>query len=437
MVTKKTIKNNISVLLALLVFAPLSVQAVSIEDELKTMLKGHPKLKSAQSFGQSAAWDIERATDNYFPVFSINGESGPDKYTSDTTTFGQERKLDHTKVTYELRQNLFRGFRDEAAVSASRAEKKIADFLEDKITQDLILQGVSVYIDGLRVKQLDEIIDKKVGVANQLLGIRKRAKDSGAGTDVDVLEASLAMQKAYDERLVSEAERRAVEIRYAQLFNGNSLPEVMESVSLPAALQHKTVEQALQVALKNNPELAVARMRMEVARNEKKNSAGDYYPTLDLVGRRDYDRNLEGSEGKSLQKSVLLEMSWSFNLANQTGAAVSSAAEKISAAQFEYDSILKDVEQSVRLAHERYKNLSDRKALANQTLEIASNVLDSRIAQRKAGKVDQTLVIGAQARLLSAKHAAITTRFETLKSGFELAFATGVLTPAKLGISIK
>jgi len=437
MVTKKTIKNNISVLLALLVFAPLSVQAVSIEDELKTMLKGHPKLKSAQSFGQSAAWDIERATDNYFPVFSINGESGPDKYTSDTTTFGQERKLDHTKVTYELRQNLFRGFRDEAAVSASRAEKKIADFLEDKITQDLILQGVSVYIDGLRVKQLDEIIDKKVGVANQLLGIRKRAKDSGAGTDVDVLEASLAMQKAYDERLVSEAERRAVEIRYAQLFNGNSLPEVMESVSLPAALQHKTVEQALQVALKNNPELAVARMRMEVARNEKKNSAGDYYPTLDLVGRRDYDRNLEGSEGKSLQKSVLLEMSWSFNLANQTGAAVSSAAEKISAAQFEYDSILKDVEQSVRLAHERYKNLSDRKALANQTLEIASNVLDSRNAQRKAGKVDQTLVIGAQARLLSAKHAAITTRFETLKSGFELAFATGVLTPAKLGISIK
>jgi len=425
------------VLLALLVFAPLSVQAVSIEDELKTMLKGHPKLKSAQSFGQSAAWDIERATDNYFPVFSINGESGPDKYTSDTTTFGQERKLDHTKVTYELRQNLFRGFRDEAAVSASRAEKKIADYSEDKITQDLILQGVSVYIDGLRVKQLDEIINKKVGVANQLLGIRKRAKDSGAGTDVDVLEASLAMQKAYDERLVSEAERRAVEIRYAQLFNGNSLPEVMESVSLPAALQHKTVEQALQVALKNNPELAAARMRMEVARNEKKNSAGDYYPTFDLVGRRDYDRNLEGREGKSLQKSVLLEMSWSFNLANQTGAAVSSAAEKISAAQFEYDSILKDVEQSVRLAHERYKNLSDRKALANQTLEIASNVLDSRIAQRKAGKVDQTLVIGANARLLSAKHAAITTRFETLKSGFELAFATGVLTPAKLGISIK
>jgi len=437
MVTRKIIKNNLGLLLAMLVLAPLPGQAITMEDELKKMLKGHPKLKSAQSLGQSAAWDIERATDNYFPVFSINGESGPDKYTSDTTTFGQERKLDHTKVTYELRQNLFRGFRDEAAVSASRAEKKIADYSEEKVTQELLLQGVSVYVDGLRVKQLEEIIDKKVGVANQLLGVRKRAKDSGAGTDVDVLEASLAMQKAFDERLNGEADRRAVEIKYAQLFNTSNLPDAMSSVSLPATLQHNTVEQALQVALKNNPDLAVARMRMEVARNEKKNSAGDYYPTLDLVGRRDYDRNLEGREGKSLQKSVLLEMSWQFNLANQTGAAVSAAAEKISVAQFEYDAILKEIKQSVRLAHERYKNLSDRKELADQTFEIASRVLDSRISQRKAGKVDQTLVISARARMLSAKHAAITTRFETLKSGFEFAFATGVLTPEKLGLTAK
>lgn len=435
------VKNNIMVsnqvwfLLVSLVVLPIQVQAVTMQEKLINMLKEHPKLKSAKAAGQSAAWDVERATDNYFPVFSINAETGPDKYTSSITTFGQERKLEHTKVTYELRQNLFRGFRDQAAVSASRAKKKIADYLQDSVIQELLLQGVSAYVDGLRVKQLENIINEKVDIAKQLLDMKKASRASGASTDVDVLEALLVVQRTLDEKLLSNADFRAAQIKYAQLFNDSRLSDEMSSINFPETLKISNIEQALKIAAENSIGIAIARMRVDVARNEKKNSAGEYYPTIDLVGRYDYERNSEGREGKSLQELMLVEFSWRFNIANQVGAAVSSAAEKISVALFEYDAIIKDTEQNVRLAYERYKNLRDRLVLVKKSLKIAVHILDSRIIQRKVGKINKNIVIGARANMLSAKQAVMIIRFEVLKSGFEFAYVTGILTQVKLGLS--
>ncbi|MGD8743424.1 MAG: TolC family protein [Granulosicoccaceae bacterium] len=412
----------------------VQAQTVTLHEELRTMLNEHPRLKSARSNEQAADWEVERATDNYFPVFSIYGETGPDKYTNPNTTFGQERELDRSKVTYELRQNLFRGFRDQAAVSGSEAERKIADFSTSKTTQELLLEGISVYIDALRVTMLGNVVSEKVDVAQQLLDIKKRARQSGGGTDVDVLEASLAIQKALDEKLISEAELRSTTVRYAQLFNRDNLPGKLTPVEVPASLVPASAEAALLLAREHNPDLAMARLQMDVASSIRENAVGEYYPTLDLVGRRDYDRNLEGQEGARHEKAVLLQLNWQFNLGNQAGAAVSSAAEKYTAAKFDYYDAQKDVEQRVQLAYERYANLDARRTLADETLTIAERVLESRREQRRSGKVDETVVIAARARMIAARYTAVLTHYEAIKAAYELGFIAGLLTEAELGL---
>lgn len=406
-----------------------------MQQELRSILNEHPRLKSARSAGEAADWNVERATDNYFPVFSIYGETGPDKYKNPNTTFGLERDLDRAKTTYELRQNLFRGFRDQAAVSASEAEQGIAGITVRKTEQELLLEGITVYIDTLRVKMLGGIARDKVDVAQDLLNIKKQARQSGAGTDVDVLEASLAIQKALDEKLLTDSELNSAGVRYTQLFKHDSLPEAMQPVALPETFLPTSVESALQSATERNVELAIARLKMDVASSERKNAAAEYYPTLDLVGRRDYDRNLEGQEGASHEKAVLLQLNWQFNLGNQVGAAVNSAEQRYSSAKFDYFNVMRELEQQVRLAFERYSNLRSRQALADETLGLAEKVLASRQEQRRTGKVDETVVIGARARMLSARYTALTTRYETLKAAYELLFVAGRLTGQELGLA--
>ena len=416
--------------------SPLSASAVSLHEELRDMLNQHPGVKSARSIQRAADWDVESATDSYYPVFSISGESGRSRYEDPNTTFGSTERFDKTRVTYEVTQNLFRGFRDEAIVEQSKAERNIANAQANKFVQDKLYEGIVVYVDALREKELSNVVTNKVEITNKLLSIKKRARKSGSGTDIDILEASLGIQKALDEQLNSMAVLRQAAIQYAKLFNRPDLPEDMSKITIPERLIPDSEDKILEAVLSNNADVANAKLQMDVASSIKKGAAGEYFPTLDLVGTREYDRNSEGQEGASHENAVLLRMNWEFNLGNKTGANVSAATERFSSAQFDYDNVLREASQNARLAYARFQNINARQKLAKETLTIAQRIYNSRVDQKKAGKVDDTVVISAQTRMLAAKYTAITTYYDAVKAAYEIAYTAGTLTPENMNIAV-
>ena len=416
--------------------SPLNASAVTMHEELRDMLSQHPGVKSARSVQRAADWDVESATDSYYPVFSITGESGRSRYEDPNTTFGSTERFDKTRVTYELRQNLFRGFRDQAVVEQSKAERKIANTQVNQFISDKLYEGIVVYVDALREKELSAVIDDKVKITNKLLGIKKRAKKSGSGTDIDILEASLGIQKALDEQLNSMAVLRKAAIQYAKLFNRPDLPDDMSNIDIPEQLIPNNEDKVLEAVLSNNADVASAKLQMDVASSKMKGAAGEYFPSLDLVGTREYDRNSEGQEGASHENALLLRMNWEFNLGNKTGANVSAAAERFSSAQFDYDNVLREASQNARLAYARFQNINARQKLAKETLTIAERIYGSRVDQKNAGKVDDTVVISAQTRMLAAKYTAITTYYDAVKAAYEIAYTAGMLTPENMDIAV-
>jgi len=416
--------------------SPLNASAVTMHEELRDMLSQHPGVKSARSVQRAADWDVESATDSYYPVFSITGESGRSRYEDPNTTFGSTERFDKTRVTYELRQNLFRGFRDQAVVEQSKAERKIANTQVNQFISDKLYEGIVVYVDALREKELSAVIDDKVKITNKLLGIKKRAKKSGSGTDIDILEASLGIQKALDEQLNSMAVLRKATIQYAKLFNRPDLPDDMSNIDIPEQLIPNNEDKVLEAVLSNNADVASAKLQMDVASSKMKGAAGEYFPSLDLVGTREYDRNSEGQEGASHENALLLRMNWEFNLGNKTGANVSAAAERFSSAQFDYDNVLREASQNARLAYARFQNINARQKLAKETLTIAERIYGSRVDQKNAGKVDDTVVISAQTRMLAAKYTAITTYYDAVKAAYEIAYTAGMLTPENMDIAV-
>ena len=163
--------------------------------------------------------------------------------------------------------------------------------------QGLLFEGISGYVDVLRQAYLLDLSRTSEQTIESQTALEAQKLESGSGTRVDVLQARSRLQLAREKRVVFEGAFEDANSRYAQVIGRRADVLTMALPQPPLGLLPATLDDAIEIALARHPALAGSDRQVDIARARQRTVRADYFPRVDLVGRANWEDDINATPG--------------------------------------------------------------------------------------------------------------------------------------------
>jgi len=378
-------------------------------------------------------FSVDGTLDHFDSSFEVDIGEGYEGVANDFTS----------RTSVSLTQQLLRGHRlswNLHHVTQARDGLEIAEISLERTRQETLAEAARAYWSWAYQVHLVDIAEQNAAVAEEALRIGVLRLESGELAPVEKtrLEAALVQAQSglIDARIAAE---QAADVLLL-LMGERPDQEVLPSTSLgdvpPLDLE---VEAAVEVALAQNLDLAVARAQLETARVEHAYARHGTLPTLSATAAAGLGSGREDTLGAALTGLVddeaLPFYSVSGNLsvpignraargeASRTSGALHAA--EIEVAELEH-AVRAEVEQQVRLLSQARRRVE----LADVNARLAEETLSAEEALEQAGRSIQKDVLEARTELHRARVEAAKARADYRLAQTELLRLQGQLDVA-------
>ncbi|NTW07886.1 MAG: TolC family protein [Syntrophaceae bacterium] len=218
--------------------------------------------------------------------------------------------------TFEARQPLFTGGGLVANYQASKIGEDTARIEETAKQQDVVRDVKIAYFNILRAQRIKEAADQSVEMLTAHREIAYNYFKVGMIPKNDLLHAEVELANGRQDLTKAQ---NAVELAKAR-FNTVLKRKIFVPVQIVDILQYRPLEKqlddCLEAALKNRPELKISALKVEQAGKMVRMAQSEYFPTLSLVGnytRYGDNPSVSGSDYKDAENwSVMGVASWNF-----------------------------------------------------------------------------------------------------------------------------
>ena len=410
---------------------PQVIAAENLVDVFQSALVNDPQLL-AEAAAQRAVGELDsQATARFLPQLSLSANNGKVKRQSSAQAFGGDREYNNHGYTLSLTQPLYRqenyiqSNQADIAIEQAAASYQIAE-------QALILRVAERYFDFLsRQDEVKFSESEKEANAKQLEQVQQRF-DLGLATITDLSESQAGYDLANAD--VITAENELANSRERLLETSGRYLEGLIPLASETPLVRPVPEESeewIAVALVQNPNLRVIQKSKEDAQQVIALEKSGHYPSLDIVGEKNYTSQSDSSFGGSSkvhQESVSIR----FNLPIFEGGGVSS---RVRQASHRLDEAMQNEEAQrravVRQGREAYNGvmsgISRVKAL-KQALVSGQKALESTEAGYEVGTRTTVDVLNVRRDLFRAKRDYANARYEYILSSLRLKQAAGTLS---------
>jgi adhesin transport system outer membrane protein len=415
--------------------APAAAQP--LDKELLTLLSAHPQIRSRQSSLEAARKETDRAFSRYLPSVDVNANTGPVSSQTDTRrrlgvpTFNETQRVAGISVS----QNVFDGFRTPSQVRIAQLNADTARLTLEGTRQAVLFEGVNAYLDVLRNRRLVELARLTEDSIKLQASLEDERVERGAGITVDVLQAKARLQIAKERRVAFEGAFQNALSRYLQVFDRPPAPDGMSDPVPPEGLLPRTVEQAVDIALNENPALTGSLATVDAASERRRLAKSEYYPTVSVVGSASYEENFDLNPGKRNDYSVLLQANWNLFNGFATDAAVGRAAHEYRASRDTHEDMARSVAENTRIAWQQLQTARERVSLLANAVVIASEAFDARRVLREAGKDTVINVLLAEDEVSGARISLTSARYDSILAVYQLLQTIGRLDAKHLGLA--
>tara|TARA_R110000787_G_scaffold25757_5_gene72255 strand:- start:21699 stop:23234 length:1536 start_codon:yes stop_codon:yes gene_type:complete len=438
-VSNKLKTGLIGVAMATSLLASAPAQAETLEDALRFLLLNHPQIKAGKNQVASADEGINVARAGFLPVISVSGDSGYEHIDNPArravkegdSAFGRQRETANLNIT----QNIFNGFATTNTTEAARLNKDASQHNLNLTRQLVSFEGITSYIDVLRQQRLIQLALQNEGNVQTQLELEDERVQQGAGVAVEVLQAKSRLQVAKERRVAFEGSAKDSFSRYNQVFQRFPEPAAMSDPRPPIEQLPQTVDEAVNIALRENPAVGGAIVVTDLAATQRKTARADYYPTVDLVLDSNYERHSNATIGTRRDYSFLVQANWSLYNGGATRAAVAQSAFDYAASRNSEINVNRQVEQSVRLAWQALETSRERLVLLENAVNIATEVFKARQQLEQAGKETGLVVLDSAREIFNAQINLVAASYDMRTAVYQLLLSMGRLDRASLGIT--
>jgi len=401
-------------------------RAQSLPDILLDLIENHDRINAAKNSLNAATSRIRETRGAWFPELEIDINNGFQKRanpgTQDTTKKFNETSLSITQLLWDFGKT-------DTDIDISRKNRESAAINLNQVRQDLVLEGIVAYI--------------QVYSANRRLALSRQSEDNikkqteledarvagGAGFSTDVLQAKTELAEAQSRRVVAEGTLRNALSRYHALYR--DMPKGINEFKLPPVpevLMPRTLEEAIEIGLKENFQLRNARLASDIAKDSVTRTRQDlFFPELNAVVETSHERNLDGTIGQRNAQAAKVELNFPFNLGFTALDSVSASSSDYKASIDRAADTQRTTEETIRLAWADLETARQNHEVRTAQVEIAAKFLELAREEREAGRRSLLDVLSGETRLINAQSDSVLTEVSIVQATFRLLNAMGRL----------
>lgn len=415
--------------LAFAVLTPVMATPMSLEEEMQDLVKSHPQIQSKTKAVNSAEEGIRSARSGFLPTAKVGGDEGyeyidsPDRRLTQGRPFSNKRNTASLTVT----QKIFDGFATDAAVDAAKTTHQISTSDLRATRQSTLLEGAAAYLDILRQTKLVALSRENERKVSEQLNLEDERVQKGSGIASDVLAAKQRLQIAKERRVNYEGAFQTAVAKYVQVFGHAPEVATLSDPPLPLDLIPETIDESLDAAEKDNPSLVSATKTIDLSSERRRTAEAGYWPTLDLVGKADYENGKNGVIGPRRDWSMLLVANWELFSGFKTDAQVAQASWDHAASKDNRLYTSRKVSEAVRTAWHKLQTARQRLDLLENAAVLAEEVWEAQKKKREAGKATVQEVLDEETKINDARIAYTGAFYDMYQASYELLSGMGRL----------
>ena len=418
--------------------AETSQTADTLQSAIESVLRKNPRIIAEISQRDIAEETLTQARSALRPQLNLSTSAGLARSGSNRGTFGNEvdyfdSHSQNATVGLEATQSLYSGGGLQAGVRQAKSGVRSADADLKGVVQTLILETATAYVD-VRTAEAELDIRKQnvAALKTQLQAANDRFR-VGEVTRTDVAQAEARLSGSQAAVASAQASLGAARANYYELVGRMPLQLVEPS---EAKVEADEMEQAIENALNNNPNILSAQAVLDVARENVKIIKASRRPTVDLVGAAGFQQ--EWNNGNFNDDSV--EIFARARMPIYQGGLLSSQVRQ---AKLEENRALMQLRATERaliatVSRAWYDVIAADQAItaSERQVEAAQIAYDGSEQELAAGLRTTLDVLDQERELLSAKLNLVRSERDAYLARQQLAAAMGQLTPEKFGVNI-
>lgn len=393
----------------------LPTSPVDMKNAVLQALRHNPSLGAEEAQSRSSEEDRK----------SRRGAFGP-KLGMTYSAVKQERKTDPSSSrppelgTYswaiEISQPIFQGFQLLANYqkAALQADSDKASLLNAEL--NMAGQVQSEFLSYLRAEENVRSESDSLGRLRDQLRITRAFYEVGLRPRLDVLQAEVDVSSAENVLITAQNERDTVHARLNTLLGFDANARIDYAGKLKHIPFKKSLEQCLQAAYANRPDLYIARKAVEMAEKDQKLAQSDYYPqiegyyNIDQTGNSPDLQKMGNNGSSSARWEVGARATWNVFQWGVTYYSDKRAGWQVSRMRYE--------EENLKL---------------NVGYDIKSRLLALREAEKRISVAEKGIVQANEAyeAALARYREHVGTNFDVLDASSNLTRAQASLTGAK------
>jgi len=398
---------------------------LSLDNSVAMALKNNPAMQIAEAGRGKSLWAIKQAQAGMGINLSFQHSDSRYNYPPDLT--GLPAYSYHTKYDNQMSLSLpvYSGGKLERQTDEAQLNLTVAEFTLKATSQQVKLSAISAYYDAVQYWNLLQVNQEAVQNLTAHLHNVERQFETGLVARSDALYSQVQLAIAQDSLIRAQTNYDNAVTNLNNVIGLSQGSEVKLKNDFTYIKYSLGLEECIQYALVNRPEMGQAKANIAIAQDDIKISQSGNLPAVTFQGKQDwYDQDLPGAKNKNWQVSLtaslnVFDSGLTKSQIEQANFNLDTVQEKTRQTQ---DSITLEVRQDYHSMHDAEKRINTAKLAVEKAEE------NFKIAEigYSAGMDTNIGVIDAETALTQAKTNYIQALYDYNTSKAQLDKAMGI-----------
>ena len=424
-------------LITLFISFSLNAYAISLKEALSTAYKNNPDINAERENLKISEEELKISKSGYKPTLTISGSKSKENTKELTNQSGGDASItdvDPLTTSITIEQKIIDFGRD-ADYQKNIIGIDLAKAKFKKKEQDIFFKAVEAYTGLVLANEKYKINLENVNLLERQVETDRIRLDRGEITVSDVAQSESSLAGAKANLIIAESEVVTNKLNFENVIGPltdlNSLSsDLAISINLPNSLNN-----ALEVSRKNNPDLIISKLEYEQSEKDIKIAKSDLSPSASISFEKSYSEDLSTTYDEREKDILKATVTWPFYSGGKNRAKLNKNKNLKTQKRLLLDSALKTNEAVVASAWSNFLSNQSLLESVNAQVKAAEIANEGITAEYESGIGRTTLdVIQSNSLLLSALITRAESERNFILSQFNLLKSIGLLNSSYLKI---
>ncbi len=414
------------------------VNAETFTQALKKAYEDNSELNAERESINISEQELKVSRSAYLPTITLSGTQSEESTEKLTKQSGGDARLDDvdpTEQSITITQTLI-DFGRRAELEKSKIGLDLSKAKLLKKEQDILYKSIEAYTGLIAANEKFKINQSNVNLLDRQVETDRIRLERGQITLSDVAQSESSLAEAQAKLIQAESNLLIGLLNYKNVIGEISDPELLSKSSIIEIDLPSTLEAAIELSKKNNPDLKISEFEYQQSRKDTSNAKSDLAPTATLSFDKSKTEDLSATYDEREKDVLKATVTWPFYSGGKNIATFKKNQSLELQKSLLLDDMIKENQTNVASAWSSYQSNQSLLNSVRSQVNAAEIASEGILAEYNSGSNKRTTleVIQSNSLLLDAQISLADSERNYILSQFNLLKSVGLLNSTYLKI---